>query len=492
MSRTVTLGLLVALIAVHIALATNYALLTPYRQAGILLGQRDPKTGLPQKIVDVGAPDERQHVNYVIHLLEGKGFPVFSPTDPNLGEDYQSHQPPAFYLLAAGWSKLTGASDLTVRDSGLKLRFLNVLIGGVTVLGTFYLAFWGFRRPDVALCAAAFAAFLPMFTALAGAVSNDPLLICLCTWVLALTARCLMWGWTMQKVLIIGVLTGLAMLTKTTALSLVPILLLAAFLAYRYPANPEAGAWGDDTRGGQVKPQPSKAMIAIAAVLAICIAGPWWARNQSLYHDPLAIGAFNDAFKLSAQKSQIVSMIEATEPGTSSEMTYWKDYIGWWTARSFFGVFGYMDIWMNERGTSFTGVSQKGAAPNTLYRLLLAVTVLCVLGWILAFGKAEWKEYRAVQIMNASFALIVLILFLRFNMQYFQAQARYLFPALAPISCGIAVGLTHLLGGRRQFAFPAIALLFLGVNLYAISILPEQFVKRQVPAEMRSDTPPLG
>jgi len=133
---------------------------------------------------------------------------------------------------------------------------------------------------------------------------------------------------------------------------------------------------------------------------------------------------------------------------------------------------------MNERGTSFTGTSERGAAPNTLYRLLLAFSVLCVIGWIWAMTKEEWSDTRSVQIDNAAFCVIVLLLFLKFNMQYFQAQARYLFPALGPISCGIAIGLWQLMGKAQKFALPLVVVLFLGVNTYALSKLPDAFSQR--------------
>ncbi len=467
MSHKLTLGILIALVVTHFCLAATFASITPYRQSGALLG-----LGKPTKVLDIGAPDERQHVNYVIHLLEGKGFPVFSPTDPHLDETYQSHQPPAYYLLAAAWCKVSGASDLLTKADGFKLRLLNTLIGSGTVAGVFFLALWGFKKPETALCAAAFAATIPMFVALAGAVSNDPLLILLCTWVLALCAKCLRDGWNWQQALLIGVLTGLALLTKTTAVALIPVLLLVLFLARKFPAGI------DDDRRANTLATPSFAMMAAVAALALVLVGPWWARNQSLYHDPLAIKAFGDAFKGSAQKEQIVAGIEATEPGGSSEMTYWKDWVGWWTARSFFGVFGYMDIWMNERGTSFTGVSERGNAPNTLYRLMLAGTALCLIGWIWALTKPEWKGSEAVQILNGAFFLVILVLFVRFNMQYFQAQARYLYPAMGPIACGFGVGITQLLGKYRNFGFAALAFLLVCVNLFAISELPEAFSKR--------------
>lgn len=477
MSRNLTLALLIGLIVAHIVLAANYATSTPYRQAGALLG-----LGKPQKVQDIGAPDERQHVNYVKRLLAGKGFPVFSPTDSNLYETYQSHQPPLFYLLAACWCKVTGAADLDHRDDGLKLRALNVLIGAGSVAGVFFLAFWGFRNPEVALSAAAVTALLPMFTALSGAVSNDPLLILLCTWVLAITAKCLRDEWSWKRIAAIGILTGLAFLTKTTALALAPVLLLAAFLPQEkdIPVEQEDSSTLEtlDKLDRARKPKAALPMILVSGLIALAMVGPWWVRNQKLYHDPFAITAFNAAFKGSAQKADLVKSIEAMDPGSSGELTYWKDWVGWWTARSFVGVFGYMDIWLNERGTSFTGASEKGNAPNTLYRLMLACLVLCVLGWVIAVTKEEWQESKSVQIMNAAFSVVVLLLFLRFNMQYFQAQARYLYPAIGPIACGVAVGAWQLLGKWQKFALPAIALIFVSVNVSALEQLPSAFSQR--------------
>ena len=72
--------LLAALVAGHIVLSLLYAARTPYRQAGVLLHQNRAA------VQDVGAPDERQHANYVQHLIDGRGFPAFNPDDPSLNE----------------------------------------------------------------------------------------------------------------------------------------------------------------------------------------------------------------------------------------------------------------------------------------------------------------------------------------------------------------------------------------------------------------------
>ncbi len=224
------------------------------------------------------------------------------------------------------------------------------------------------------------------------------------------------------------------------------------------------------------KPQPAFFMVLAAGAIAVVIVTPWWSRNQHLYHDPLAISAFNQAFTGSAQKADMLKMITIVDPDGTAEVTYWKDYVGWWTARSFFGVFGYMDVWLN--GTDPKGLIAGTGGQNTVYRLLLAITVLCVIGWILAMTKEEWHDTRSVQILNACFCIVVLLLFLRFNMQYFQAQARYLMPALGPIACGIAIGAWHLLGKYQKFALPAMAVVFLSVNVYALSVLPPAFAQR--------------
>jgi 4-amino-4-deoxy-L-arabinose transferase-like glycosyltransferase len=454
MSSKTTLFALIAILAAHLVLATCFASATPWRQSGVVKLNRSVEK-------DIGAPDERQHANYIARLANGEGFPVFRPTDPNLYETYQSHQPPAYYLLAAGWSKVVMVGTIESPEAGFKLRFLNILIGVATVAGVFFLALWGFGRPEVALAAAAFAGLLPMFVALSGAVSNDPLLIALCTWALALCARGISLGWTWKLVMGLGVLTGVAFLTKTTAVALLPALLAAALLPQ--------------------KARPTMAKAAALVGIAVLIALPWWIRNQSLYGDPLAMKAFTDAFQGSAQKEGIVGGIAASGDA-SPEITYWKDWVGWWTARSFFGVFGYMDIWLNSSGAA---ISQRD--PNALYRLLLVLFVVSGLGWLLAVGKPEWKKDWPMQALNGIFLLVIVGLFIRFNMQYFQAQARYLLPAIGPIACGVGIGAAFLLRKHRQFAYVVVGGVLLLVNIYALTVLPSAFKDRIATAsQMRS------
>lgn len=411
----------------HFALSAFFAAATPYRESGRLLNQG----GAPAQ--DIGAPDERQHANYVQRLLEGQGFPVFDPHSPDLYETYQSHQPPAYYVLAAGWAKATGVTDVADPSSGMRLRLLSALIGAIGILGVFSLARTITESDALALAAAAIAAWLPMLAALDGSVSNDSLLIALCSWSLALFAQGAVKGWTVARAVGAGVLVGAALLTKTTAVALL-IPFAVAVLATR--------------------PRPAWGVVAAGAAACLLVPLPWWIRNTTLYGDPLAIRAFGDAFTGTAQAK---TFIEAFGVGG-----YWIDWVGWWTARSFVGTFGYMDIFL----------------PSPVYAAVLLAFAAGLVVWFARFLRdREASSQRTAQIVNLLFALFVLAFFLRFNAQYFQGQGRYLMPAVAAFAVALASGLCVMMRGKPQLAaFLAAGLLV--TSLYALSILPAEFQRR--------------
>lgn len=385
---------------------------TPYRQPGNIVYQR---TQGP----DIGAPDELQHANYVAHLLQEKSFPVLDATQPDFGENYQSHQPPLYYILTAAWSTLTG-TDPQDENAGFLVRFLNSLIGGATLVGIFYCARWGLGRDDIGLVASAFFAFIPMNVALHGAVTNDPLLFCFLTWNLALAAKGVQQGWSMKLALALGVLGGLGILTKTTALAALPVIAAALFTSYKF---------NEDSK------KPDLKIAVICLTLPILVALPWLLRNQNLYGDPFALQAFNESFTGNPKAAMFIAEL--------GPWTYWSDFVGWWTSRSFIGVFGYMDIFLFER---------LGAEKSASIYLAL---ILIVFG-LIAFGMAplkQAKEYnehhelpdpRKYHILGATLIVVVTALFIRFNLTYFQGQARYLYPAVAPIAVLFGIGVTNI------------------------------------------------
>lgn len=436
----------------HLVLAVLYSGVTPYREAGVVLN-----SGHPVPVPDYGAPDERQHANYVQHLLDGKGFPIFAPGGPAAGERYEDHQPPLFYLLDAAWCKISGVSDATLPASS-RCRLLNALIGAGTVIGVFYLAVWGLGRSDLGLAAAAFVAFLPMMASLSGTLSNDPLLFCLCTWILALLARQIRDGWSWRTSIVVGVLGGLALLTKTTAVGVLPAIALAPFLS--------------------AKTKPKLILPATALLVALLVVSPWWVRNQSLYGDPLALNAFNRAFLGSPKSQDLIAAMGA--------QTFWVKMFGWWTIRSFFGVFGYMDIFMNATGSPYMGARD----PNTLYLCLFLATFFSALAGLRAAFQPSAKTEQPVHLLNLAFFVIVLVLYLRFNLLYFQAQARYLFPAIGPIAVAIGYGLCSTFKKATWVPVLAISIVLIGVNVYVLNRLPNDFALRSM--VLRSEAPTIA
>lgn len=445
-------GWLAAVIGLYVVFALAAAHLTPYRTAGILLGQRDAQ-GQPQRTLDVGAPDERQHANYVRHLMDGNGFPVLRPGTPDLYETYQSHQPPTYYLLAAGWAKVTGA-DPTSPGSGLALRLLSVAIGVVTLLGVYQATRVGLGRDDLGVLAVAMVGLTPMFVALNAAVSNDPLLFALMTWCFASMVTTFRTGWTPKLTVGLGVLLGLALLTKTTALALFPTLLVAMLLTA--PAHRRLAF-----RNG-----------VIAGVVGAGMASPWWWRNTDLYGDPFGLRVFREAFVGTAQREQMIQMVaqlrtlKGLDPGGAA-YEYWTQWFGWWTLRSWFGAFGQMDIFL----------------PPWVYALLVLVGLVGVLGAVLGFKTfAEDPPARAYAWTGLVLIAVVTLLFVQFNLTYFQAQGRYLYPAVAAIGGGLAFGLGYAFR-RLETSRLILGVILAGIalNLFVASVVQTQFQRRVLP-----------
>lgn len=420
-------------------LATWYAAVTPFRQAGILLGQRDPQTRRPLQVPDIGAPDERQHVNYVAQILQGK-LPRLVPGD---FENYQAHQPPLYYLMGAAVATITRQ---TADPMQLKwpLRGLNIALGLLTLVGVFRLAQLVLDSEPLALAATALVGFMPMFLALHGAASNDPLLFCWMTWALVSLFRALKTGWTASLCIGLGILLGLSVLTKTSGLALWATVGAGVFWSLRRPQN-------------DGKPFVLKTLVQVLG-LALLIASPWWLRNVQLYGDPLAMRAFNEAFAGSPQASFFIQQMGAS--------TYWVEMVGWWTARSWVGVFSYMDIFIRPE----------------LYVACWLVLLVITLGGVFRLQDLP-SESRPLLGLCLFHALVVLVLFIQFNSQYFQGQARYLYPAIGATSVVAAAGLSKLGQTVEQRGWIVLATLMVLGNVYLLaSFLPAQFDLRTVGA----------
>jgi hypothetical protein len=290
----------------------------------------------------------------------------------------------------------------------------------------------------------------------------------------------------------VGVLLGLAFLTKTTAITLLPVVALAFMLRPHKSSDALDGqaVRGKDKSGGRgnhrlssesgsskASPGSSPSHVKregllstagvryglIAIGIGIFVALLWWIRNQSLYGDPLAIKAFNQAFTGSMQASTATDRLGGT-------LNYWVTGVGFGTMCSFFGVFGYWDVWLDV---------------STYYALAACCVVLVIASGISLRSRREQWPFH---LLGGLFALLVLASFVRFNMQYFQAQGRYLLPALGPIAIGLASGLAFLARKRVEVVTVCLAVVLFALNVYVLRSLPAEFAARALPQTSASKT----
>lgn len=403
------------ILGLFVGFASWYACITPYRTPGRLVFQKGT-------IPDIGAPDERQHANYIAHIVKTRDFPVLRPNSPDLIETYQSHQPPLYYALA---SALGEPSQGT--------RALNVLFGALTVFALFKLGALIGGQESVGWACAAFG-LLPGFIMLNAAITNDSLLFALCSATLYGAILGTLRGWTLRLLITTGVLAGLALLTKSSALALIPVLGIVWLLDLKRQSM-----------------SPISVGLGIVA-LPLAIASPWFARNAALYGDPLGLMVFKQAFTGTAQAKMFIDGV--------GPVAYWSDWVLWWTARSFVGVFGYMDIFL----------------PSSLYLVVLGLLALAWLGGLLS--DSTQKDRRPALILS-TFFFIVFLLFLQFNLTYFQGQARYLYPAIGSIAVALGVGVSRWFAKWPNAAWLVPAGLLSALNLMIlVQVLPVEFARR--------------
>jgi 4-amino-4-deoxy-L-arabinose transferase-like glycosyltransferase len=266
------------------------------------------------------APDELWHFSFIRVLATERSLPV----QPMEGKDMwlrEAGQPPLYYVLAApfvapldtsdfpGFVRFNEAHPAITPHSQSEapnvfihtpheafpyqgavlaihiVRLLTVLWGAGAVVSTYLVA----ReiapdRPSLALAAAAVTAFNPHFVYISGVVNNDACAVCLCTLALWLAVRLQREPRLLSEnrvsrsqkspasELALGLVLGLALLSKVSALALLALVPLALGLVW----------WRD---------RDARALLVRGATIlgpAALVAAWWYVRNWVLYGDPLA------------------------------------------------------------------------------------------------------------------------------------------------------------------------------------------------------------
>lgn len=304
------------------------------------------------------APDEVWHYAYVRWLATGHGFP--SMNDNASGANQEVAQPPLYYAAAAllsapfpddalnlwsnpgfGYQSAGTSGDnknmlVHTRDEGwlwrggvLALhvtRLASLLFGLVTVVAAWGLGAEAFGTQRAARLTAMLVAFHPQFVFMCSVVSNDSAAAALSTAALWMVARVLRRGLTVRRAAAAGVLVGLAALTKTSAILLLP--LAGATLAWA--AWKQANYRGTEKIQGQVRTwsdqhRHSLAFLVVFGVVAVAVGGWWYGRNLALYGDPLGISNHADT---PWGRPEIVSLLELVPELPLLLRSFWAAY-GW-------------------------------------------------------------------------------------------------------------------------------------------------------------------
>jgi 4-amino-4-deoxy-L-arabinose transferase-like glycosyltransferase len=373
-------------------------------------------------------PDEPAHYNYIKYLVENGSLPTLDPGEyqqgylaqltsqkfpPNLSVNslqYESWQPPLYYLLEVPIYLATGGALLP-------LRLFSLLLGAGVIVFTYLAVNEALGSPLLAVTAAGFVAFIPQHVAMMAGIDNDSLAELLIAVGLWWTLRTYRVGLTTRNLLILAALVAAVFLTKSQAYVLAPV--AGIMILFK---------WRDEGWAGW-KPFIQRAVLVF--IPALLIGALFWGRNLAIYRWP--------DFMAAIRHDQVV----ADQPRT-------RDWIAQFgsaevvrrflktTFQSFWGQFGWMGVVM----------------PDRYYWALLGLTGFLLLGFLIAFIGAFTRSPQSThnqstnpQLLFTNYLLLLLSflttlgLYLYYNLTYVQHQGRYLFPALVPIAAAVAVSL---------------------------------------------------
>lgn len=386
----------------------------------------------------INAPDEAAHREYLRALADGGRLPVGPRLLRSDGRQeevrdngfptYEWHQPPLYYWMASVWYRL----------GPIAVRVFTLLLGLLGIAATYLIT----RRalpaePETACLAAGLVALLPMRQAVYASAGNDALLEAAFGFVVLLVFHALRRGLQPVRALAIGTALGCALITKANALLLLPWLLLGLWVFWRAGETPQA--------------------LARAVLLAGAAAGIvslwWFARNLQLYGEFTPLAAFKREFEHTAraetflgQPLRLDSLSGSLTTGPPMDRLDYLWLVANWTFRTFLGAY-------TSPPRAAIGMPEF-MAPG--FYLLPALLGAAALYGLLRYVRAHAARDDALQpnmlLMLGALVLLVAASHASFTWVYFQAQGRYLYPALPALAPLAALGLRHAVPERRRNA----------------------------------------
>lgn len=303
------------------------------------------------------------------------------------------------------------------------LRVWSTLLQTMTVVTTYFLARRLLGSWRVAFLAAAIVAFNPQFLFTASGVNNDNLVTPMTTVGLFLLFRSWEKGFSSRRSLTLGLIAGLAGMSKLSGWLLLPLAVIVMVIAFR--PHRSWRALGQFVSCG-----------ILMALGALAISGGWFWRNWRLYGDPTALRPMLD---LVGRRS--ISVFPLAEGGLMFR--------------------------------SFWGQIPCAFYPEAFYIPYVLLVCAGIAGWIRGWPRLSSAERRAGLVL-AGWFLIVLIGWMRWDTMTYAAGGRLLFPALPAVAILIGAGVAHLI--RKQWIIQGTAVALALLALAAVAwILPAFF-----------------
>ncbi len=417
---------LALIVVAYLVLATIYSVVTPIFEAS----------------------DELWHYPMVKYVADsGFQLPVLDANHVGPWRQ-EGGQPPLYYLLGAALTRGIDTSDMdfvrrvnphadigVVRPDGNAnmithrvaaeafpwqgtvlavhlVRLLSVALGALTVIVSYLLASEVFPNwPLVAVGAAALNAFLPMFLFISGSVNNDNLSNLLGNLLTLLIVRLLKAQirphWTTY--IILGVVTGAALLSKLNVGFLIPLIALALLIVSLR------------LRDGR----PLLVGGIISGALTIAIAGWWYLRNEQLYGDPTGLSAF---LSVVGRRAVPANAAQLWAERSSFTQAYW-------------GFFGGVNVPLPE--WAYLTLNLIGG-----FALISAVVYLTVT--VARRSRGMVSPLWLPALVTLIWPVITFVSYLRWTAETPASQGRLIFGALSSISLWMAVGLAWWLPRRLR------------------------------------------
>lgn len=414
----------------YLALALTYSLITPPFEASDELWHypmvkyvADHNFGLPVQragLSDAEAPWRQEGSQPPLYYYLGALLTRWIDTDDlpalrrinphaNLGEIVPDGNVNMVVHSAARESWPWSGAHLALRI----VRMLSIGLGAGTVVLTYLLGRALIPdRPAIALAAAAFTAYNPMFLFISAVVNNDNLATLLATALLLQAARLILSAdqpIPLSTYALLGLTAGAGMLAKFQIGFLLPILALILL-----GISLQRRDWRPLVLGG-----------AISGGLTILIAGWWYWRNYDLYGDATGINIFLDIVGRRAVPADLRQLWNERE---TFMMAFW-------------GFFGGVNV----------------PLPGAIYTLFNSIAGLGALGLVIGVTRtalfhartrtcppADRRRLILARALAALWAMVVFVSLLAWTRQTWASQGRLWFSAIAALNLGLAAGLAQI------------------------------------------------